>query len=100
MKKRQKRPHFLSLKQPCPYCNQGYTLELLVCPRCGALVAACVEAGCLFADPVALSEMAAWPCDVWYFTHTKCPRCGVEADFRHATPEEAESHGLTRERCS
>jgi len=83
-----------TLRKPCPCCEQGHTLELLVCPKCLALVAACNEAGCLFSDPMGLRDPVSWPCDVWVSTYTKCPHCGTETELRHATAAEIKTHNI------
>ena len=87
----------LKLVQPCPACQQGYTLTLLTCPGCARLHVACDEAGCVYADPCAPEGMCAWPCDVSYTTHSRCPHCSWEGEFRLSTREEAHGAGLDDE---
>jgi hypothetical protein len=86
----------LRLVRPCPFCQQGVSLHLLTCPECRRVIAACDEAGCVY-DPKDLSAIGDSPCDVWYSTWTKCPYCRSVAEFTHATVDEVEALGLSKE---
>jgi hypothetical protein len=84
------------LKISCPACMQGPTLTFLTCPSCQAVIVACDEAGCVYANPVTLGEM--WPgcCDVSYSTMTKCPHCLKEHEFAFSTHAEIMRLGISR----
>lgn len=88
------KPKFF-LKQICPVCEQGSSLLFLTCPSCSTVILVCIEEGTLFANPKALIQQAAWSCDSWVSTFTKCPTCMKENEFVCSTGEEIQKTGFT-----
>ena len=76
-----------TLARPCPVCDQGSCLELLVCTACGVLCVACSEEGTLFPNPRDLSVRAVRPGG-----EVRCPSCS--AALRAATGAEIQRAGI------
>lgn len=76
------------LMRRCPVCNQGSSLVLMSCPRCGDLAVHCAEEGSEFMDPRSLIPTS---------SSSLCAKCGefpVSA-FQLATSEQILAWGLT-----
>ncbi len=93
---RVQRPKF-TLNQICPVCEQGSSLVFLTCPQCAKLILACDEEGTVFPNPCDLSLQAAWPCDVWQSTVTKCPHCLDVGEFAFATGDQIQAAGVRQD---
>jgi hypothetical protein len=76
---------------PCPVCEQGSSLLLVVCPGCAHIAVVCAEERSAFVSPAKVSASGASDPE-----RTLCPSCSkhVLAKFRSASSQEIQSAGL------